>query len=176
MGLTIKVGPEAHKKTLSINARRSLDGNIMIYDHPEVDIVINPILRKIIIFPKDKMSDDIYDVQDRTFEALINKGIIMPDSVQGGNIYGALEATYPFSEKINTLNVVLMALDKFIEKDRSYYIYNDVFEKMEKDMIDPSEMDSTELGEVPHEEQQGGLKPGYIYPYGSYGSVGLYRI
>tara|TARA_Y100000593_G_scaffold91831_1_gene181693 strand:- start:1295 stop:1825 length:531 start_codon:yes stop_codon:yes gene_type:complete len=176
MGLTIKIGPEAHKKTLSINARRTLDGNIMIYDHPEVDVVIDPRQRKVIIFPKDKMSDDVYDVQNRFFDILTKKGIVAPDTVQGGNVYGALEAIYPSNDKINTLNVVLMALDKFIDEDKTYYIYNDVFEKMERDMLDPDEEDSTELGEVPHEEKQGGLQPGYIYPYGSYGSIGLYRI
>tara|TARA_R100000808_G_C2151737_1_gene160886 strand:+ start:3829 stop:4359 length:531 start_codon:yes stop_codon:yes gene_type:complete len=176
MNLALNITPEAHKKDITINARRALNGDIMIYDHPEVDIVIRPAARKVVIFAKDKMSDDVYDVQDRIFEYLGKKGVVDVETIQGGNMYGVLEATYPKSEEVNSLNMVLLALDAYIQEDKSYYIYNDVFEKMEQEMLDPDEEASTELGEVPHEETQGAIRPGYIYPYGSFGSVSLYRM
>ena len=34
--------------TLSLNARKSLDGNIMIFDHQDIDIVVMPEKNKII--------------------------------------------------------------------------------------------------------------------------------
>ena len=176
MGLTLKIGPGAHKKELSINARRTLDGSVMIYDHPEVDIVIRPQDRKIAIYAKERMSDDVYDVQDRIFEFLAKRGVIDIETVQGGNMYGVLEALYPANEDVNALNVTLLVLDEYIRKDKTYYVYNDVFDKMEKELLHPDEEGSTELGEVPHEEVQGTIRPGYIYPYGSFGSVSLYRM
>jgi hypothetical protein len=176
MSLTIKIGPAAHKKVLSINARRTLEGNIMIYDHPEIDVIIDPRAKKITLFPKNKMSDDVYDVQNRLFEELAKKGIVPAESVQGGNVYGALEAYYPESEAINALNMVLISLDNFISEDKTFYVYNDVFQRMEQEMLYPDEESSTELGEVPHDDQKGTMRPGYIYPYGSYGALSLYRI
>ena len=45
-------------------------------------------------------------------------------------------------------------------------------EEMEQ-LTDPSSEDSTELGEVPHEERKGSLIPGYIR--GPYGMTSFYR-
>ena len=40
--------------SIKLNARKSLDGNIMIFDHEDMDIVVMPSKKKVITFPKDK--------------------------------------------------------------------------------------------------------------------------
>ena len=44
MAITIQVGKAARQEkiTLELKARKSLDGNIMIFDHEEMDFVIMP--------------------------------------------------------------------------------------------------------------------------------------
>ncbi|MDC1160181.1 hypothetical protein OAT10_00355 [Luminiphilus sp.] len=177
MSLTIKIGPEAHKKTITLNARKSVNGDIILYDHPEVDIVIAPRKKRITIIAKERITDDVYDVQDRIFSYLVKKGIIALDSVQGGNVYGTMEAKYQVNDNLNGLNLLLIELERYIKNDKQGYIYNDYFEKMEESFVDPDEENSTELGEIPHEESQGSLRPGYLlYPYGSVGSMSLHRM
>ncbi len=43
----------------------------------------------------------------------------------------------------------------------------------EEDLLDPSDKDSTELGEVPQETNKGSMQP--YYPGYSYGLAGIYR-
>lgn len=177
MSLTIKIGPEAHKKTITLQARKMVNGDIILYDHPEVDIVIAPRKKRITIVAKERITDDVYDVQDRMFAYLAKKGVVAMDSIQGGNVYGTMEAKYQINDDLNGLNLLLIELERYIQQDKQGYIYNDYFEKMEQSFTDPDEEHSTELGEVPHEESQGSLRPGYlIYPYGSVGSMSLYRM
>lgn len=40
---------------VKLNVRKTLDNNIVIYDHPLIDIVIIPSKNKIFTIPKDKM-------------------------------------------------------------------------------------------------------------------------
>ena len=44
---------------ISLNARKTLDGKIMIMDHRDMDIVIDTKGNKIITFPKNEMSDEV---------------------------------------------------------------------------------------------------------------------
>ena len=177
MSLTIKIGPEAHRKTVTLQARKMVNGDIILYDHPEVDIVIAPRKKRITIIAKERITDDVYDAQDRMFAHLAKKGVVAMDSIQGGNVYGTMEAKYQINDNINGLNLLLIELERYIQEDKQGYIYNDYFEKMEQSFTDPEEQHSTELGEVPHEESQGSLRPGYlVYPYGSVGSMSLYRM
>jgi hypothetical protein len=155
---------------IQLNLRKTIDGNLLIFDHHDVDIAVMPKKRKIVAFPKDRKTDDIYHVQDRFFKFLADKGIISLDAISGGSIYGSLEAVYPESEEegINPLDVVLYAISKFIEKESEHLRLDKQFDdEFEKDLTEPDEDDSTELGEVPHAGQKGSIRPGYIYsPYG----------
>ena len=62
MAITIKVGEEANKKlvTLEINLRKSLSGDLMIFDHGDIDIVLSTSTNKVIAFPKEVISDYVY--------------------------------------------------------------------------------------------------------------------
>ena len=71
------------------------------------------------------------------------------------------------SEDLNVVNMITLNLSKWIDTERPYFEFMEKFEEMETDYFaDPDEEDSTELGEVPHEETQGAIRPGYNYgPY-----------
>ena len=68
--IKVKVKPPGSHATISLNARKSLDGNILIFDHDIMDIVIMPEKKKIITFPKNTMGDHVYNAQDRLFDFL----------------------------------------------------------------------------------------------------------
>ena len=53
---------------LEMKARKTLDGNIMIFDHQEMDIVLMPEKSKIVTFAKNDFSEMVYAAQNRLFE------------------------------------------------------------------------------------------------------------
>ena len=56
MAITIRIGNKANRKlvTLEMDVRRSLDGDLMIFEHGDIDIVLSSSKNKIIAFPKNK--------------------------------------------------------------------------------------------------------------------------
>ena len=144
--------------SIKLNARKSIDGNVMIFDHIDIDIVMMPEKKKVVAFPKETMSDIAYGAQNRMFDFLIKKGIILPETVQGGNVYGALEGRFPDAKSADTTNVVLLSLSKFIDEERPYFAYDKAYRQQEIDrLVDPDEEESTELGEVPHSTKKGSI-------------------
>lgn len=78
-GLTVRVGEQqAPEPTLqiSLQARKTLDGHIMIFDHKDIDIVMMPKENKIVAFPKESMGTHVYEVQDRLFKFLFKKELL----------------------------------------------------------------------------------------------------
>jgi len=180
MAITIKVGSaaEATQKSeqeqkpsvpidFKLNIRRSLNNDIMISDHPDVDIIVN--LKKIVLFPKESLSDIVYDTQDRFFRFLRKKGIVNPETIRSGNVYGSIEAQLVGADdQDDYLPLIIMNISKFIESDRPYFEYLEKYKQMEEDeYLDPDRADSTELGEVPQADEKGGIRPGYgrVSPY-----------
>ena len=154
-----------------LKVRRTLDGNYMVYDHPLYDVVIMPRKNKIVTFPKKDTIIDAYSSQDNFFDHMMRHGMILPDSVQGGNAYGSLEAIYPKSDVVDTISAFLFIIYNYFKEEvddiRSALDYSEEIEDM---VTDPDEKDSTELGEVPHAKKKGSIEPG-IRPYGL-----IYRI
>ena len=179
MAISIKVGAAAEEAgaqkeaevspvpvSFNLNIRRSLDNDLMVYDHPDVDIVLKK--DKIILFPTEVLNDIVYDTQDRFFLFLRKKGIIDPDTIRAGNVYGSMEAMLIGKEEERQVPLVVMNISKFIEQERPYFEYVEKYKQMEEDeYLDPDRADSTELGEVPQQADKGGIKPGYgrISPY-----------
>ena len=151
---------------VSLNIRRSLGGDYMVFDHPLYDIVIMPDKNKIVTFTKRDARMDPYPSQDKFFDYLDKKGALTRDSVQGGNVFGSLEATYPSNDKVNTLEVLLLIIHSFMKEETKEINAALEYDMAVDDMYaDPSEQDSTELGEVPHEEEKGSI-PRMNMPYG----------
>ena len=143
---------------LDLNIRKTLDGNLMILDHKDIDIVVFPKKSKVIAFAKEIMGDHVYDSQDRFFRFMTNKGVIDRDSIQGGNIYSSMEATIPSSEQYNMVENVVLTIGKFIEEERPYYEYERALEdEMEKRLSEPTPEESTEFDPNRHAEKKGSL-------------------
>jgi|2_EtaG_2_1085320.scaffolds.fasta_scaffold03140_6 hypothetical protein len=168
--IKVRVGSEIPKKPipsikLDLNIRKSLNGDLMIFDHGDIDIVLSAKNNKIVAFPKETMTDLTYGAQNRLFSFLRKKGIVIAESIQAGAYYGALEATLetPYDDRLNAAKMALLNIDKFIEEERPY------FENIEAqvagfddEIAAPDKTDSTELGEVPQRVKQGSIRPGYI--------------
>jgi hypothetical protein len=160
--------PPAEKiSTIELKMRKTLGGDLMISDHADIDIVLKVDSGKIMLFPKEELNDIAYGAQDRLLKHLSRKGIVVPDSIQGGNVYGSMEAQMISSKEYNTVNLTIINISKWMDEERPYFEFGDKYEDMMTDRFaDPEDEESTELGEVPHEETKGTLRPGYNYgPY-----------
>lgn len=159
-------GQEARTK-LNLQARKTLDGNIMITDHPDIDIVVMAEKMKVVAFAKESMDDSVYATQSRLFEYLFRKGIVSQESIKGGNVYSSLEASVlPPKEKIPVDEIVVFTIGKFIEKERPGFMYEQALENEEEErMFEPEAEESTELGEIPHAPEKGSIKPHSVRRY-----------
>jgi len=169
-------GPRPIQATLELDAKQTLDGSIIIFDHIDVDIVVSPSDKKIVTFAKNSMTDEVYETQDRLFKYLRDRGIVTDDSVQGGNVYGSMEAAISESvnQEVDSLQATVYTIGKFIEEERPYFEQKEFFLDTEIDVLtEPDEESSTELGEVPHQKEKGSLVPGYVR--GPYGMTSFYR-
>ena len=88
----IKIISEKEIQKIFLKAKKTLDNNIIISDHPELDISLLVQKNKIIAMPKDQLDDEIYDAQMRLFKFLAAAGVIDRESVQAGNIFMSMEA------------------------------------------------------------------------------------
>lgn len=161
----------------SLDIRQTLGGDYVVYDHPDVDIVVMPKLKKVVAFPKDKISDLTYDTESRLFDYLTKKGVIARDSVQGGNVYASLQGLFEIppeprqkegedepGKAIDPMQPVLFAIAKFIEDEKPRYEYMKKMEEEEEEYYtEPKEDNSTGLGEVPHARDKGSIRPGIYY-------------
>lgn len=162
--------PKPIQAKVKLNARKTLDGNLAIFDHMDVDIVVIPKKYKILVMPKNELSDEVYDTQSRLFEFLVKKGVVLPESVRGGRIYGSLEGKYPPTneEGIDTSQAAIFTINKFIEEEKPFFMWQKKMElEHEEEMLDPGPEESTELGEVPHEASKGSV-PSYINDYSTF--------
>jgi hypothetical protein len=164
--------PEQEPVTLKfkLNARRTLDGNIIISDHPEIDIVIMPEKMKVLTFSKENFDDTVYETQNRLMKFLFKKGVIVYDSICGGNVYGSLEAKIQQpSKKYPIDDILLMVLAKFIEEEKPSFIYKKSVEDSYIDnLTSPDDETSTDLGEVPAAQEKGSVPIHQVrrYAYG----------
>jgi len=152
---------------LKMKARRAVNGDIMVFDHADIDIVMSPTTSKIVAFAKETMSDLVYGAQDRLFSFLSKKGIVDRASVQAGNVYGSMEGAILAGVDRDSFRMALINISKWIDEERPYFEFVEKFGELMVDRYtDPDEEESTELGEVPHDGTKGTLRPGYNYgPY-----------
>ncbi|MFZ9876642.1 MAG: hypothetical protein ACO3EY_06275, partial [Candidatus Nanopelagicales bacterium] len=145
---------EPKKKPINFNiklkVRRTLDGNIIVSDHPDIDVVVMPEKMKVIAFSRENFDDHIYQTQDRLMKYLVKKGVAMPDSVCGSNVYGSLEVKIiKPAQDIPIDNLMLMLLSKWIDSEKPSFVYQKAIDDIYTDRVtDPEEKDSTELGKV----------------------------
>jgi len=170
MPVVIKIGPEANSKKvrLEIDARQSLNGDVMIFDHGDIDIVLSPSASKVVAFPKETMSDMVYGAQNRLMTQLFKKGILVPESIQAGSYFGALEGSIQESANpdINGAKLALINISQFIEEERPYFENKEAIISMTDDeLAHPDREDSTDLGEVPQSTEKGSMRNSVRDPY-----------
>lgn len=153
-----------------LKLRSALNGDLMIMDHKDIDIVIKQNEKKIVAFAKDTMSDLVYGAESRLLEYLRRNGILNYDSIQGGNIYGSLEGKLMESDK--SVEIALMKISEWMEEEQPMMSGRTGYEDMMDDhLLSPDGEYSTELGEVPHEEEKGSIRQHNLfspYLYGRY--------
>ena len=77
-------------------------------------------------------------------------------------------------QDVNATQVAIYSIAKFFEGEKGHYDQITKFEdEWEKDLTDPSDADSTELGKVPHHPRQG-TNNTYPGSTAAYGLVGYY--
>lgn len=147
---------------ITLDVRRTLSGNIAIYSHEDIDIVIDVKKKKILAFVKDEMNDMVYDAQSRMFDYLTKKGIVKRESVQGGNVYGSMQGDIEEPNgDADPVQVALLGITKFIEEEAPRFMYQKVYDEQEEArQTNPDSEESTELGEVPHKREKGSMRPG----------------
>tara|TARA_A100001515_G_scaffold144079_1_gene147058 strand:+ start:1285 stop:1872 length:588 start_codon:yes stop_codon:yes gene_type:complete len=169
--LKIDIGPGPKGETLKfkLDARKTLDGNIIIFDHGDVDIVIMPEKSKIVAFPKNAMNDIVYGAQDRLFKYLKDRGLITMGSVRGGNAYGSIEAEIPVTNHPSPIKLIMLNISKWVGEERPYFEALDFLDDMEEEhLTSPQEEDSTALGDVPHDDKKGSMITGLSLMHSPY--------
>ena len=171
--IKIKIGGVKVEKIL-LNARKTIDGNILIFDHPDMDILILPKKNKIVSLPKDELDDELHDGQHRLFKFLVRKGVIDHETVQSGNLFMSMEGTIPDVDgEGDKIQYCLYALSKFIEQELPFYKNQEQYKKeMEKDLLQPEIDEYTDLDAARHGETKGSMPPRMV----KYGIHSIYRI
>ncbi len=149
--------------SFSLKAKKTLDGNIIIFDHDDIDIVVKPEQKKIVTFKKDDVNGNIsYGAADRMFKYLAKRGVINIDTVQGAGTLDSFEVVIPQTTVEAPVKLILLSIAKWIDKERPYFEYGDDYEEMMRDrLLEPDDEESTELGEVPQNKTKGSIVPGY---------------
>ena len=153
-----------------LNLRRALNGDLMIFDHSDIDIIILLEKKKIVAFAKDMMSEVVYGAENRLFTHLRKQGVIAYDSIQGGNVYGSMEGLLLEKKQEGepeAFDYVLYQISEWMKLEKPHTDFIESHDEMMDDaLLDPDEENSTELGEVPHEDEKGSIRQhGLFAPY-----------
>ena len=179
-----EVAPQEEEKTIKIeiiekdeiefnlNLRSALNGDLMILDHKDIDIVVQPTTKKIVTFAKETLSDAVYGAESRLLEYLRGQGVINYDSIQGGNVYGSLEGQIMDSKTHDPIKVTLLKISEWMTEEQPYIAGTTAYDDLQDDaLLDPDNENSTEFGEVPHAEEKGSMHQHNMfapYLYGRY--------
>ena len=166
------VNPNEHTTKFEMNIRKALNGDLLVFDHADIDIVLMVEKKKLVAFPKDLMSEVVYGAESRLMEWMRHNGIIEYDSIQGGNVYGSLEGKIHESKERDPIKSTIYQLSEWIQSESpSSKMKKGHDEMMQDAQLKPDENMSTELGEIPHEEEKGSIKQNSLfapYLYGRY--------
>jgi len=151
---------------LSFKIRKTLEGNLIVFDHRDIDIVIMPKDLKVVAFPKNEMGSHVYDAEDRLFKYLYKMGVVKYGTVQGGSVYNSMQADIPESSEYDSVGYVLYALQKILDAERPHLAYEkEFYDEFEKRLTEPDEEDSTDFDPRRQAAEKGSIRPG-TQPYG----------
>ena len=136
MALKVTIGePDETKPDVQfeLQVRKTISGDYIIADHPQIDIVYSPEKKKITSFTKEKIDNCGYGSHDSLYRYLYSSGIVDFDSVVGGNIYASFEAPVlePKVKKDDLVPTILLNLSRWIDKDREKYDFVSDYKDLE---------------------------------------------
>ena len=171
--LTVELkGEEKETLNYQLKLRSALNGDLIILDHKDIDIVIQPENSKVVAFAKEILSDQVYGAESRLLEFLRKQGIVEYDSIQGGNIYGSLEGKIMESQTYDPVKATILNIAEWMKSEEPYMAGVSAYEEMEDDaLLNPDAEHSTPLGEVPQAEEKGSINQNAVfapYVYGRY--------
>ena len=160
--------------SFDLKLRSAINGDLIILDHKDIDIVIQPNNKKVVTFAKEAMSDAVYGAESRLLEFLRKKGIINYDSIQGGNVYGSMEGTLMEAGKIDAVKATLLNISEWMKTEKPYIDGTTAYEDMEDDaLVNPDNLHSTDLGEVPQSADKGSISTRTIFAPYMYGRFAI---
>jgi len=156
MPITIKIGDSTKEQkkpiqaSISLQVKKTLDGNLLINDHQYLDIIINPTEGKVVTMPKPNIEKDVYDYQKDLMYDLFKGGVTAASAPRGGPVFGMVETTYPTEGDVDTLQAVMYRISEYLKKIAdSEQVAKDYDENIEDRFTDPNAEDSTPYGEIP---------------------------
>jgi len=175
MAIQLKITIDNKKiEKIFIKARKTLDDNIIVFGHPEIDIMVLTSKSKIVALPKEELDDEVYESQRRLFKYLVKQGVVDYASVQAGNLFMSTEGTIPEpSGEGDKIQYCLYSISNFLDDEQPYYDDQKEFEKeVEDSLLDPETDEHTLFDPSMHGQQKGSLPPARP----SYGINTIYRI
>tara|TARA_R100000152_G_C6740987_1_gene164766 strand:- start:339 stop:899 length:561 start_codon:yes stop_codon:yes gene_type:complete len=172
--MTITLTLTQPQAKVHLKARKTMSGDVMIFDHPDFNVMISPGANKVLALAKEQYGSHIYASQSRLFDYLAKHGVVDASTVRGGNVFGSLEGFLleveeAQKEDVNATQVAIYSVAKFFEGEKGHYDEIARFDaEWEKEITDPSDEDSTALGKIPHDRRKGTLNryPGSSAAYG----------
>ena len=135
---------------ISLQLRKSLDGDFMIFDHMDIDIVVMPEKKRYWLSPKRPIVMR-YSTQDRLFQHLSRKELSSP-------ILSRVEMFMdPFrvlliesaDESVDSVQVVLYSIQYWLEGEKPYFESIRSHEEREvEELTEPSPEDSTDWNPI----------------------------
>ena len=171
--LKIRIGGKPVERIL-LKAKKTIDGNIIISDHPDMNILILADKSKVVCLPKEELDDELYHSQKRLFDFLITNGVVDFSTVQDGNLFMSREGTIPeVKEEGDKIQYCLYAISNFLKKEMPFYKNMEEFEKeVERNLLEPEPDEYTEFDASRHSDSKGTLPPRFI----KYGIHSIYRV
>ena len=158
--------------TVKLNARKTLDNNVIVYDNRFFNVVLIPFKNKIITMPKQNVNRDTYPMQNDFLTFLQDKGALVFGSIRSGSTFRSLEAFYAVNDDVDVLQVILLLTKSYIKlHGHDYTTLDDYLEDVEDMYVEPPADETTPYGKVPQKPTKGSLPDVYDKPYGL-----LYRI
>ena len=142
MAIEIKVDAEASAKEnegptlLEMNARRSLDGNIMIFDHIDIDIVYAPVQKKVVTFA-NKCRVSRYAAQNRMFDYLMRHSVVIPESIRGGNVMAQWKPRYQNLLRLRRHQGYHDVHRKILEEEKPRYVREGIQRRETENLGEP---------------------------------------
>ena len=145
-----------------------MSGDFLIFDHDLLDIVVSNDKKKISTFPKDSITEETYHIQEKLLKTLAKHGVIDRSSIRAGSVHSSLEGKIEESKQdgISAFQMALLEVYNFLQEEQPNMNSRKHFKSRLQDFfLDPTEEESTELGEVPHDEKKGTMDH-QVRPYG----------